>query len=73
MIRLFQDRENGGFFTTGHDAEVLVVRPKDLFDDATPSANSLAANGLLRLAAILGEPHFEAPALTDPRNARRDR
>ena len=38
-----------------HDAEALVVRPKDVFDDATPSANSLAANGLLRLAALTGE------------------
>ncbi len=29
--------------------------PKDVFDDATPSANSLAANGLLRLAALTGD------------------
>ena len=39
-----------------HDAEALVVRPKDFLDNATPSANSLAANGLLRLAALTGDP-----------------
>jgi uncharacterized protein YyaL (SSP411 family) len=63
LLRLFEDSEGGGFFTTGHDAEVLVVRPKDLFDDATPSANSLAANGLLRLAALTGDFRYELPAV----------
>jgi uncharacterized protein YyaL (SSP411 family) len=63
LLRLFADADGGGFFTTGHDAEVLVVRPKDLFDDATPSANSLAANGLLRLSALTGDRSYEEPAV----------
>ena len=63
LLRLFHDAEGGGFFTTGHDAEALVVRPKDLFDDATPSANSLAANGLLRLAALTGDSRYAEPAV----------
>ncbi len=63
MLRLFSDTDGGGFYTTGHDAEVLVVRPKDLFDDATPSANSLAANGLLRLGALTGDRSYEDPAV----------
>src|SRR5215471_11248695 len=62
LLRLFHDADDRGFFTTGHDAEALIVRPKDLFDDATPSANSLAANGLLRLAALTGETRYEEPA-----------
>jgi len=64
LLRLFFDDEGGGFFTTGSDAEQLVVRLKDIFDDATPSANSMAANGLLRLAALTGETRYVEPALT---------
>jgi uncharacterized protein YyaL (SSP411 family) len=62
-LRLFHDTEHGGFFTTGHDAEALIVRPKDAFDDATPSANALVANGLLRLAALTSERSYEEPAV----------
>jgi uncharacterized protein len=64
LIRLFLDDEGGGFFTTGSDAEQLVVRLKDIFDDATPSANSMAANGLLRLSALTGDTRYVEPALT---------
>ena len=54
LLRLFHDDDAGGFFTTGVDAPALIVRPKDYEDNATPSENSLAADALLRLAALTG-------------------
>ncbi|MGB0112674.1 MAG: hypothetical protein WBP59_05600, partial [Ilumatobacteraceae bacterium] len=58
MLDWFWDPENGGLYTTAEDAEALVVRQKDLADNATPSANSSAANALFRLAALTGEQRY---------------
>lgn len=50
MVEHFAD-PNGGFFDTRDDHETLLVRPKDIQDNATPSGNALAATALLDLAA----------------------
>jgi uncharacterized protein YyaL (SSP411 family) len=55
LLDLFWDVDGGGLFTTGHDAEQLIVRQKDSYDGATPSANGVAAVALLRLGALTGE------------------
>ena len=58
MLSLFADPDGAGFFTSGHDGEQLIVRQKDLFDGATPAANSVAAVALLRLSALTGETRY---------------
>jgi uncharacterized protein len=52
LIELFRDDVHGGFFTTGKDAEQLVVRPKEFIDGAVPASNSIAVASLLRAAAL---------------------
>jgi len=51
----FWDAESGTFFDTGPEHDRLVVRPRSLVDGATPAANSVAADVLLRLALLTGE------------------
>ncbi|MET0144725.1 MAG: thioredoxin domain-containing protein [Ilumatobacteraceae bacterium] len=58
MLDHFWDVGHGGLFTTPDDGEALVARQKDLFDNATPSANSTAAVALYRLAALTGEARY---------------
>jgi uncharacterized protein YyaL (SSP411 family) len=45
LLARFADAESGGLHFTSNDAEVLVTRPKELYDGAIPSGNSEAALG----------------------------
>jgi len=58
MLDHFWDADNGGLFTTADDAEQLVVRQKDVHDQAVPSANSTAALALIRLGALTGDQRY---------------
>jgi hypothetical protein len=54
-IGLFWDRESGGFFFYGEDAEQLIARPKEIYDGALPSGNSVMLLNLLRLSRLTGD------------------
>ncbi|NLY71176.1 MAG: thioredoxin domain-containing protein [Clostridiales bacterium] len=49
MIDDFWDNDKYGFFLTSKDGERLIYRPKETYDAAVPSANSVAAYNLIRL------------------------
>jgi uncharacterized protein YyaL (SSP411 family) len=57
ILARFRD-EAGGFFDTPVDHEKLITRPKDLFDNATPSGTSVACELLLRHAVLLGNDEY---------------
>ena len=59
MIDHFWDQENGSFYFTADDAEDVLVRPRELYDGAVPSGNSVATMNNLRLARITGNVDLE--------------
>lgn len=52
MLKLFYDDNHGGLYLYGTDSEKLIVRPKELYDGAIPSGNSVATLNILRLSKI---------------------
>ena len=64
MIELFWDEDLGFFYETGKDAEQLVVRPRELFDNAIPCGGSMAALLLQRLSVFTGDSSYEQKAAT---------
>ena len=62
MIDEFWDDNNGGFFTIGEKTIDLPVRPKEFYDGAMPSANSVAFYNLLCLSRLTGNPKWEEKA-----------
>lgn len=59
MMKLFWDEKQGGLYLYGLDSAELIVRPKELYDGATPSGNSVAAFNMLRLYDITNDTKFK--------------
>src|SRR5258708_26201242 len=47
--------DTGGYYLTADDAEGLIVRPDSTIDEATPNANGVTAQNLIRLAVLTGD------------------
>jgi len=62
MLQLFWDDNGGGLFLTPKDGESLLVRPKEIYDGALPSGNSIALSNLLRLERLTADPDLGAKA-----------
>jgi uncharacterized protein YyaL (SSP411 family) len=55
LDREYANAELGTYYLTAADAEGLVIRPAATTDEATPNHNALAAQNLIRLAALAGD------------------
>jgi uncharacterized protein len=53
VTELFWDEEKRAFYDTPADHEELVTRPRDVYDNATPSGTSVATEALLQLGLFL--------------------
>jgi len=62
MIHQFWDEKNGGFFFTGTGNESLIARSKSPYDNATPSANSIALSNLIKLGYLTGNESLKGKA-----------
>ena len=68
MISQFWDEPQGCFYDTGRIHEELVVRPRDVFDNAQPCGGSVASDMLLRLSVVTGNEDYAAKAVAPLRS-----
>jgi len=61
ILSRFSDPD-GGFFDTSDDHESLLLRPKELSDNPTPSGGAMAATVLLKLGSYTGEHRYRDAA-----------
>tara|TARA_Y100000590_G_scaffold434063_1_gene551837 strand:- start:837 stop:1592 length:756 start_codon:yes stop_codon:yes gene_type:complete len=55
MIEYFLSVPDNLFYDTSYDHEKLIVRPRDVFDNAVPSGNAAAADVLLKMSDLTGD------------------
>ena len=58
----YADPDTGGYYLSADDADDLLLRPHSTVDDATPNANAVAAQNLVRLAVLAGDNRWREQA-----------
>lgn len=58
----FYDKEQGGFYLYGTQNEQLIFKPKETYDGAIPSGNSVVTFNLIKLADLTKNEELEKPA-----------
>jgi len=64
MQNNFWDEQNGGFYLVDSNAEQLISRPKETYDGAIPSGNSVAAYCMMKLSKLTGDLQLQEAAYT---------
>ena len=52
LLDFFWDNESGGILFYSKDSEKLIINPKEIYDGAIPSVNSVTAMNLIRLSRL---------------------
>jgi uncharacterized protein YyaL (SSP411 family) len=65
LTEWYRDSQKGGYYFTASDSEILLMRKKEAYDGAIPSANSLAIYNLLRLASLTGKSEYADRGIQD--------
>ncbi len=63
MLAKYWDEKSGGFFLTAAEHHELPARPKEIYDGALPSANSVSLLNLLHLSRLTGNMKWENRAV----------
>jgi uncharacterized protein len=64
ILELFWEDAEGAFYDTAADHEELLTRPRDVYDNASPSGNSVAVGVLLKLSVLLDREDYRQRAET---------
>ncbi len=62
MLEKFRDKDTGYFYDTAQGEETVLVRPRNIYDNALPSGSSAAAFVLLQLARLTDNNEYEKVA-----------